>query len=340
MPTAVDAEKQQKLGAIGEAKARKDIATLEKFLYENLVDVRSEATKALVPLGAFEVFVRHAGDKKWMAANESIRVLGETGDPQYFPLLLKACRHKDSNVKSAAMHYLAKHKVPGALKEIARNLGDRSWPVRQSAVQALGRLKDRDAIPLLQRSLKDKEDTVRSTAVVELAKLGEPLEELVALVLPTFTADYQRVGLYQLLRQGGFKVTTAQLTPGVQAKPVVPAAPAAPERQFFVFSVANGALAMILQTGLRDVGKVKGFPLGERTLFLKYTNQPIEDAHEKSKVPTMTALNSLAGPWILVVDIATLEDFQSTSVWKNCQMVGQVAASPQPIIDFVQKAMG
>ena len=330
MPTAVDAKKTEKLNAVTAAQARKDVKGLEKFLSEELGEIRSEAAKALVALGVYDVFVKHAGDKDWKSASASIQALGETGEFQYYPLLLEACSHKDANVKTTAMALLARQKVTGALEAIANNLGDRFWPVRQSAIQSLVVLGGASALRLIIPFLKDKQEEIRGAAAIAITQLRDPLAaEHIAEVLPTLTFSRQYTEL-----------TLKRLAIEAEKEVKAPAAaPAAPERQFFVFSVANGALAMILQTGLREVGKVKGFPLGERTLFLKYTNQPIEDAHEKSKVPTMTALNSLAGPWILVVDIATLEDFQSTSVWKYCQMVGQVAASPQPIIDFVQKAM-
>jgi ribosomal 30S subunit maturation factor RimM len=110
--------------------------------------------------------------------------LGNIGDAQAIPGLLKLVEHSDSEVRKLAADALGNigdaQAIPGLLKLVEYSDSE----VRKLAADALGKIGDAQAIPGLLKLVEDSDSYVRSTAAYALRNLAKQHAEKLAPHLP------------------------------------------------------------------------------------------------------------------------------------------------------------
>ncbi len=178
-----------------------------QFLIEQLKSsdekLRAAAVEALRLIGrpAADALRKAATSKDPLQRWGAVAALGETGDPKVVPILLRALRDEDENVRAVAAASLGKLRYARAASQLVRALTDKSERVQAHAEWALenlgrgavpyllrsarqpaarlrvfrllGRLKARKAVPVLQEGLKDKNKEVRIMAAWALGEIGD-----------------------------------------------------------------------------------------------------------------------------------------------------------------------
>jgi len=99
--------------------------------------------------------------------------LGNIGDAQAIPRLLKLLEDSDSDVRRSAAEALGKIGDAQAIPGLLKLLEDSDSDVRRSAADALGNIGDAQAIPRLLKLLEDSDSYVRSRVADALGNIGD-----------------------------------------------------------------------------------------------------------------------------------------------------------------------
>lgn len=184
------------------------IAALEAALDDPQIDVRVEAGRALVKLGAagsamilltklgtetrslslavadlfrnlgprivpslIAILEQNTSDAaKTLAAD----ALGHSGDLQAVAPLVRLADHPSPRVRLAVMRALGELSDPRALVVVVEAFHDPRWEVRAQAAVSAGQQGATEVIPHLERLLEDEEWWVRYQAACALVQLAEP----------------------------------------------------------------------------------------------------------------------------------------------------------------------
>ena len=137
-----DKEKRMK---VLRAYARLDTRLADKVLIEALGDPCEEIRDFLI---------KELGERGSFDADLAYTIL--LGPPWY--------------ARSAVLGVLAARRVAGAVRHIARVLGDTNADVRKCAAEALGEIGGKESLPLLVRLAKDQNPYVKAAAQNALRK--------------------------------------------------------------------------------------------------------------------------------------------------------------------------
>jgi len=118
--------------------------------------------------------------------------------------LIKALRHKDSDVRWRAAKALGEIGDKRAVEPLIQALKDKDRDVRKEAVWTLGRIGDKRAVEPLIQALKDEYWDVRERAAKTLVKIGEPAVEPLIQALKD-EDRYVREGAAEALGKMGWK---------------------------------------------------------------------------------------------------------------------------------------
>jgi len=159
--------RQQAVRELRKLKARPAAPQVAGLLNDPVV--REEAAAALRDIGsvaevpalleAVDTTVGAGSDTATRAANRTnariAEALGEIGDAQAGPTLLRLARSKDDLVRLEAVQALGAVKFKGAIPELSLLVDDQSAPplLLKKAIVALGDMHDPAAIPALQHAL-------------------------------------------------------------------------------------------------------------------------------------------------------------------------------------------
>src|SRR5437868_6146973 len=159
--------RQQAVQELRKLKARAAAPRVAGLLNDPVV--REEAAAALRDIGsvaevpalleAVDTTVGAGSDTATRAANRTnariAEALGEIGDAQAGPTLLRLARSKDDLVRLEAVQALGAVKFKGAIPELSLLVDDQSAPplLLKKAIVALGQIGDPAAIPALQHAL-------------------------------------------------------------------------------------------------------------------------------------------------------------------------------------------
>lgn len=102
----------------------------------------------------------------------AVRVLGLTGKPESFDLLVAATKDPDKDVRRSAVAALGQMKDAKAVAPLIEALKDSYWFVRSDAADALGRAKDARAVEPLLDVVADPDTTTESSAESALVLLS------------------------------------------------------------------------------------------------------------------------------------------------------------------------
>lgn len=146
-----------------------------------------------------------------MAASEQVEdTVRQARRIAMLPVLRKALRDENRDVRVLALDTLVVFKDPGAVPDLRRALADPDPHVRRRAAMGLGELQAQAGVPNLVRALqKDPDMGVRVRAAQALSILKDPTTVVPLLaVLEASSAQIQR--LQQELEAGGLASTPAQ----------------------------------------------------------------------------------------------------------------------------------
>lgn len=196
---------------LGFTGKRECVPLLLKALYDDMLDVRLAAARALAQLGvgeAVEPIIRSLALPGDLPQQSTAEILYEMGQPAVDPLLeflrgknnrkedaaalavavralglLKAdhsapeiialLEHPDTEVRLNSARTLGHIGSPVVIKPLLQRLQDPVWEVRSIAVKALGYLGYPLAIPVINQALEDTAWWVRYNAAEALFRLGE-----------------------------------------------------------------------------------------------------------------------------------------------------------------------
>jgi HEAT repeat protein len=144
---ALTQDKQKRMKIL-KAYARLDTRLASKVLIEALGDPCEEIRDFLI---------RELGERESFDVNLAYTKL--LGPPWY--------------ARSAVLRVLAARRVEGAVRHIARVLGDANADVRKCAAEALGEIGGKESLPLLVRLKKDPSPYVRLAAEEGLRKISK-----------------------------------------------------------------------------------------------------------------------------------------------------------------------
>ncbi len=202
---ATRAEACTVLGAFNDANVR---AALYEALEDSVIEVRVEAARSLVRLGAVPSvtrLIRHLAPaegtpslavmdlfrnlgrqamRDWLALLDSdapvpakliaIDALGHSGDLQAVPPLLQYYDHPSQTVRLTTLLSLGLLRDPRALPAVLLAMTDHDWEVRAQAAVAAGDIGAKEAIPMLEQLLEDESWWVRYRAAEALYRIGDP----------------------------------------------------------------------------------------------------------------------------------------------------------------------
>jgi HEAT repeat protein len=167
--------------ALGEVGARSSLAPLFHALERRHdPEVPHAAAQALARLGKTHPDeTRMLVTAHGMAGGETAvllcRVLAAVGKAEDRPLLLRALKSGDADLRRAAAEAVpALGRADEAREALALSLADEDARVRAAAAEALGVLGDDAATPALLGSMGDEDDGVRMAALRALGALGDP----------------------------------------------------------------------------------------------------------------------------------------------------------------------
>jgi HEAT repeats len=107
--------------------------------------------------------------------------LGQLGDPQAGPALVKALDDPDATTRFYSCWALGTIGDKDAVAPLLARIDDQDPGVRKMAVYAIGSVGDESALPRLRAALSDSERDVSWNAAVALAKLGDGSGEAILL---------------------------------------------------------------------------------------------------------------------------------------------------------------
>lgn len=177
-----------------------------RFLIEELKSseekVRAAAVDALRTIGkpAVRLLVQAAQSDDALQRWGALAALGETGDPSAVPVLLRALRDPNPDVRAVAAASLGRLRYVAAAPQLVRALGDPNervqahaeWALENIGKEALpvllqgaqqpslrlrvfrllGRMKSPQAIPVLTEGLRDRNPQRRAVAAWALGEIG------------------------------------------------------------------------------------------------------------------------------------------------------------------------
>ncbi len=149
------------------------------------MESKLEAIKALAMIEtpeAHKLLVGYLAHKAWIirkTAADSIwaQGLGASED------LISAANSPNIDARYWSVKLLGQTNQPEMYEEILKCLDDPQASVRSAACQALGSLGDKRGIPALMSVLNDESEEVRTASLISLSQIGEK-EELVRTSLP------------------------------------------------------------------------------------------------------------------------------------------------------------
>jgi HEAT repeat protein len=152
--------------ALAKISGNKAIEGLIRLFNDTMMEVQSEAVKAVTSMGTSVVpsLIPCLKDERWRVREQAAKALGNLKDPQAVQGLIIACRDRDGAVKSAAAEALGKIGDAKAVPALVKLFKDTSKIVRETSGTALMHIGELSVDALLQ-SLKDPHFVVRCHAV-------------------------------------------------------------------------------------------------------------------------------------------------------------------------------
>jgi len=128
------------------------------------------------------------------------------GGENAFTLVKKILKDKDTWVRRSVVFGLGTINKERALPLLIKALGDEDWSVRKAAITALGDLGGAKAIRLIAKALKDEDWDVRSHALITVGNLGgEKVLPLIKRTLEDKSSAVRGKAIEALLEIGGEK---------------------------------------------------------------------------------------------------------------------------------------
>lgn len=141
---------------------------------EDNANARNSAIEALVALGAEATnhLIKAYKNSSTSVKKFIIDILGSTGDLKALPLLLKALKNKDKNVRASAAEHLGNiRKHVSVINALTGILKSKDIWVAYPATDALGRIGDAKAIDALVSVLPQK--ALRKPVIIALGRIAE-----------------------------------------------------------------------------------------------------------------------------------------------------------------------
>ncbi len=162
---------REELGKMGEVAVQRlidKIGTTDARERQALSNIFSRIGSVAVP---YLVDVLTAENKD--SLENSARSLGEIGDKQATPALIRLFSNPAHSVRATAATSVGQCKDSSAVRNLISLLADPKYPVRKSAAVAIGKIGHEDAAPWLIKSLGDPHFSVRMTAMEALVQIGQ-----------------------------------------------------------------------------------------------------------------------------------------------------------------------
>ena len=174
----------QKIGcatAIGKLNSARAVDALIGSLSAKEEEVRMACRDALVVVGrsktkgpnpALQPLIKALANADAFTRQHASEALGEIGDPQASPGLLKILDDPNRLVQLAATYAVGKVKDRAAVPPLIAKLTTKDRVVREAAATSLGQLGDPAAVMPLVAALKDPVDKVREQAAASLGRIA------------------------------------------------------------------------------------------------------------------------------------------------------------------------
>ncbi|MDE0184082.1 MAG: HEAT repeat domain-containing protein [Candidatus Poribacteria bacterium] len=150
------------------------------------------------------------GDESNSIRAAAVRALGTLGGAAAVPALTVALKDRDDNVRTIAaitlgeIGFPANAAVPTLINKLKKGLYETEG-IRVSVVQGLGGIGTPAAVSGLIEALNDPSGFVRRMSITELARIGEPVDDIILLLMKTLAdtdADVRVEGSQALGRIG------------------------------------------------------------------------------------------------------------------------------------------
>jgi hypothetical protein len=122
---------------------------------------------AQVASSDLSMLVGSLDDSRWYLVRNVVTILGQSGDPDAVPHILKAASHSDPRVRKEALRALRTGDDEKVISVISRHLQDRDASVRSAAVAALGANRGPGATQALRSYLTRKPSLPDTKAAID-----------------------------------------------------------------------------------------------------------------------------------------------------------------------------